>query len=111
MFFLRLNAREVKRGMGVNVEETISDVNDSQGGLPSLHFRLPANAKAVSCMPPAVYVILTYSYDMTQTRQTLNFTQQETESARSEAEEVSKQLGDEEHLVRVTSGQDSVLAF
>jgi len=65
MFFLRLNAREVKRGMGVNVEDTISGISDSHYGLPSLRFRLPANANAVSYIPPAAHVILIYSYDMT----------------------------------------------
>jgi len=51
--------------MGVNVEETISGISNSHYGLPSLHFCLPANANAVSYMPPAAHVILIYSYDMT----------------------------------------------
>ncbi|KAG2145811.1 hypothetical protein DEU56DRAFT_182512 [Suillus clintonianus] len=80
-----LNTREVKHGVGLNEEETLSDRQDSRNeGIPSaLRFRMPLSTKA--------------------TQQSVSFSRQDENSGGSEIEEASKSYGDDENLSSVRS--------
>ncbi|KAG2343336.1 hypothetical protein BDR05DRAFT_311485 [Suillus weaverae] len=80
-----LNTREVKHGVGLNEEETLSDRHESQNdGLPSaLRFRMPLSTKA--------------------TQQSLSFSHQGENSGGSEIEEGSKSYIDDQNLRSIHS--------
>ncbi|KAG0698383.1 hypothetical protein DFH29DRAFT_941584 [Suillus ampliporus] len=79
-----LNAREVKHGVGLNEEATLSDRHDSQNSLPSaIHFRMPLSTKA--------------------TQQSVSFSSNAKDSGGSEIEETSKSYGDGENLDSIHS--------
>ncbi|OJA10575.1 hypothetical protein AZE42_04634 [Rhizopogon vesiculosus] len=76
-----LNAREVRRGIGFNAEETLSYRNDSSNnhdGLPSLRFRRPTNTKA--------------------TQQTITFSRQDMDSGAIDIDETSKPSEHDENM-------------
>ncbi|KAG1822475.1 uncharacterized protein BJ212DRAFT_1328035 [Suillus subaureus] len=85
-----LNAREVKRGVGLNEEETLSDRHDSRDdGLPSaLQFR---STKA--------------------TQQSLSFSQEAENSRSSEIEAISKSFSDDQNLESIRSRCSDQLAY
>ncbi|KAJ8589387.1 hypothetical protein M405DRAFT_862202 [Rhizopogon salebrosus TDB-379] len=85
-----LNTRKVKRGVGVHIEESVSETQDSTNdGLPTLRFRLPTATKT-----------------QTQHTRTLNFTTGigiESGGTGTDTEEASKSCRDDEHLSSIRS--------